>query len=223
MKANSTNITIVLDKSGSMEPIRQDTIGGFNRFLEEQQKVPGEATLTTVFFDHEYRPKSSTPIKSFRTLTAEDYAPQGNTCLYGAVGCAMRETGERLKALGEEQRPEKVIFVIITDGEENSSHKHEWSRSHNADTVKADIERQQNTYKWQFVFIGANQDAILNASRMGIHTANAMNYTDNAEGTHKLYASMSANVRSFRTGTARNMSWSASQRKEQERAKHKVH
>jgi len=215
MRNDYTDITIVLDRSGSMQTVRTDTIGGVNRFIEEQRKVPGEATLCLNQFDHDYTKGTPRAIKDAALLDESNYAPRGNTCLYGAIGCAIQETGERLKALPEDQRPAHVIFVIVTDGEENSSHLHEWSRQHTAASIKAAVEQQAGVYKWQFVYIGANQDAILNAAKLGVNVSNALNYTANKAGTSGLYKSFSANVRSMRVGAKRDMSWEADQRKEQ--------
>jgi hypothetical protein len=224
MKQNYTDIIIVLDRSGSMNVIRKDTIGGVNKFIEEQKKVPGEATFSLHQFDHEYETVSkAVRIQEAKELTELTYVPRGNTCLYGAIGCAIQETGDRLKAMSEDQRPEKVIFVIVTDGEENSSHKHEWSSTHTAASIKASIERQSETYKWQFVYIGANQNAIMNAGQLGIKADNALNYSSNSEGTSKLYADLGSNVRMMRCGAKLDMSWETKQRKNQDQAKAATH
>jgi hypothetical protein len=220
MKKDSTDITIVLDKSGSMDHIRKDTIGGVNRFIEDQRKVPGAAAITISLFDHNYeRPIVARNIHEAPLLDEKTYRPDGNTCLFGAVGTAIRETGERLEKLPESERPEHVIFLIVTDGEENSSHQHEWSQKHTADSIKKAIELQSGTYNWKFVYIGANQDAITNAARMGIHAGQALNYTANKQGTSQLYGSLSANVGAVRSRQASNLDWSAKQRKEQDAAK----
>lgn len=222
MKQNYSDIIIVLDRSGSMNAIRNDTIDGVNKFIEEQQKIPGEASFSLFQFDHDYEPViNATPIANAKPLTPETYVPRGNTCLYGAIGCAIRDAGERLKRMAEDQRPEKVIFVIVTDGEENSSHKHEWSRMHTAASVKQDIERQSGAYKWQFVYIGANQDAITNAAAIGISAASAIDYSANAVGTEKLYRSLSDNVGMLRCGASAAMAWSDDQRKAQLKAQAK--
>lgn len=202
-----------------MQTVRADTIGGVNKFIEDQQRVAGDATFSLHLFDHEYEAGLAKPIKEVKPLTQDAYIPRGNTCLYGAIGCSIQATGERLKALSEDQRPEKVIFVIVTDGEENSSHKHEWSQRHTASSIKADIERQANAYGWQFVYIGANQDAITNAQQLGVNPVNALNYKATSDGTNKLYAAMSENVRDMRTNRKVSMSWSATQQKAQAEAK----
>lgn len=210
MKQNYTDIVIVLDRSGSMASVRNDTIGGFNKFVDEQRNVPGEARLTLVQFDDQYEPFiNAVPIREVKPLTEATYVPRGWTALHGAVGKTIEAAGERFKAMLESERPGKVIFVIVTDGEENSSHKYEWSNAWDEARVKQMVEHQTNTYQWQFVYIGANQDAVLNARRGGIIGANAINYTANAVGTRRLYASLSRKVADYRVGTDNDMSWSA--------------
>lgn len=220
MKQGLTDITIILDRSGSMQHIAGDTIGGVNKFIQDQRSVPGEALLTLCLFDHEYdRIITAIPVRDVKLLDATSYVPRGNTCLFGAIGASVLFTGERLRALPESERPEHVIVLIVTDGQENSSHQHEWSRLHTQDSVRAAIELQSNIYKWQFVYIGANQNAIVNAVKMGIHPKFAMNYSDNAAGTSALYASSSSNVRGMRSGLKKDMSWEAEQLKLQAEAK----
>lgn len=220
MRKDHTDIIMVLDRSGSMDAVRTDTIGGVNRFIDDQQKVPGEARFTLVQFDDKYEPLlNAVPIKDAKPLTEATYVPRGSTALYGAIGRTVEDAGRRLAAMPESERPEKVVCVIVTDGQENNSQHNEWSRMFDAAKIKSMIETQQNAYKWQFVFIGANQDAILAAQGIGIDTSNAINYTANKVGTEKLYASASSNLRAFRTSAKADMSWDAKQRKEQEAAK----
>lgn len=219
MKKDYTDIILVLDRSGSMDSVRSDTIGGVNMFINEQKAAPGEACFTLFQFNDAYeRILNAIPVKQAGALTEQSFVPRGNTCLYGAIGCAIHETGERFKHMPEDQRPEKVVFVIVTDGFENSSHLNEWSRGHTASTIKGDIERQSSVYKWHFVFIGANQDAILNAATMGIPASHALNYTHNKVGSEKLYKGLSANVSGMRANTKADMSWENTQRQEQDDA-----
>lgn len=220
MKHNLCDVIIVLDRSGSMQSIRSDTIGGVNQFIEDQKKVPGDCRLTLVQFDDRYEPMlAAVPIREAKPLDQHTYVPRGNTALFGAVGRTIDESGARFANLAESERPEKVIFVIVTDGLENHSHVGEWSRNYTRDMVKALIDQQQNIWKWQFVFIGAQQDAILSAADIGIAASNAINYTNNPIGTTALYASVSSNVRSFRSGQSANMAWSEEDRKKQDKAK----
>lgn len=219
MKQDYTDIVIVLDRSGSMASVRNDTIGGFNKFVDEQRNVPGEARLTLVQFDDQYEPGViGAPIREVKPLTHDTYLPRGFTALHGAIGKTIQQAGERFTAMLEAERPAKVIFVIVTDGEENSSHKYEWSRAWDMAKVREMIEHQTNAYKWQFVYIGANQDAVLNAQRIGVAASNAINYTANAVGTQDLYDSLSANVVRMRCSNSSSMKWSDEDREKQKKA-----
>lgn len=219
MKQNYTDIIIVLDRSGSMQVVRTDTIGGVNKFIEEQQKVSGECRLSLLQFDDQYESVlSAVPIKDAKPLTEETYVPRGWTALHGAIGRTIEDTGRRFSAMAEHDRPEKVVFVIVTDGEENSTPKYEWSRRWDAAKIKQMIETQSGTFKWQFVYIGANQDAIANAAHVGIAAANAINYTQNKAGTEKLYAALSRNVTAMRCCATSNLSWQEKDREEQHEA-----
>lgn len=220
MKKDYTDIIVVLDRSGSMQSVKTDTIGGVNQFISDQQKVPGEARWTLNQFDDQFEPVSAAvPIKDAKNLSDSTYVPRGNTALYGAIGRTIDEAGKRFAAMADHDRPEKVVVLIVTDGQENDSHNNEWSRAFTQAKIKEMIERQSSAYKWQFVYIGANQDAIFNAAAMGIAAGNALNYTSNAKGTRALYASASSNLRSFRTSASVDMAWSAKQRAEQDDAK----
>lgn len=160
MRADLTDMTLVVDRSGSMESIREDAEGGVNTLIAEQAKQPGECLVTLVQFDQEYEFVQ-------RGIKASDcppykLKPRGMTALLDAVGRAINETGERLAALPEAERPGLVVFVISTDGQENSSH--EFTR----EQVKQMIEHQQNVYNWQFTFLAANAAAFAEAGGMGI-------------------------------------------------------
>lgn len=168
MRSDLTDITLVVDRSGSMEQIREDAEGGVNSFIAQQAKEPGEALLTLVQFDTEYEfLHQGVPITE---VPKYQLVPRGRTALLDAVGRAINETGERLAKMDEQDRPGLVVFVVMTDGLENSSR--EFSKS----DVKAMIERQQDKYNWHFTFLGANQDAFAEAGSMGIHAAGAANY-----------------------------------------------
>jgi Mg-chelatase subunit ChlD len=169
MRKDFTDITLVVDRSGSMEAIRQDAMGGVNRFILDQAEKPGEAVLTLVQFDTEYEfVHRAKPIKDVPEYVL---TPRGGTALLDAVGRAINETGERLAAMPEANRPGLVVFVVMTDGEENSSK--EFSKSQ----IKEKISHQQNNYGWQFVFLGANQDAFAEAGAMGMQAQAAANFT----------------------------------------------
>lgn len=206
MKNNLTDITVVLDRSGSMASVEKDTKGGFDSFVREQKNLPGLAVLTLVQFDTEYDfVHKAKPIGEIPPL---DFQPRGSTALLDALGKAIVETGERLKNTPENDRPSKVVFVIITDGEENSS------KEYKKDQINKMITHQREAYKWEFVFLGANQDAIQEASKIGIFASQAMNYAPTGKGVQTAFASTSKSMRSFRAGDAVNMSYSEEDRKE---------
>lgn len=202
MKPNYTDITIVLDRSGSMADVATDTIGGFNTFLSDQIKVPGECTLTLNQFDDtfEYVVKAE-PIRNARPLCGNTFKPRGSTALLDAIGRSIEETGKRLDGMADSERPSKVVMVIITDGFENASRKFD------KDRVNQMISEQRDKYSWEFVFLGANQDAISTASSFGIHAANAMTYASNTAGTSASYRSLSKNLTAFRCATKVDMSF----------------
>jgi len=169
MKTDLTDITLVVDRSGSMETIREDAEGGVNAFVREQAQQPGNALLTLVQFDTQYDfVHKGVPVKQ---VPAYKLVPRGNTALLDAVGRAINETGERLATMAEADRPGLVIFVIVTDGEENSSS--EFSKTQ----IKEKIADQQAKYNWQFTFLGANQDAFAEAGGMGIPASGVANYS----------------------------------------------
>ena len=188
MNRNLTDITLVVDRSGSMQDIREDAEGGINAFIEEQCKQPGETLLTLLQFDTEYellhngRPVADVP--KYRLV------PRGMTALLDAVGRAINETGERLSKLPEADRPGLVVFVIMTDGMENSSH--EFTKQQ----IRQLIEEQQSTYSWQFTFLGADQDAFAEASGMGIHADGAANFSKGKVGA--TFAAMQQKVSRMR-------------------------
>ena len=184
MRSDLTDITLVVDRSGSMQAIRDDAEGGVNAFIQEQAKHPGEALLTLVQFDTEYEfVHRATPIKKVAPYIL---TPRGNTALLDAVGRAINESGERLAKMAEADRPGLVVIVITTDGQENSST--EYSKAH----VKELIERQQSQYNWQFTFLGANQDAFTEAGGLGINAACAANYAP--DKVQAAWRATSANV-----------------------------
>lgn len=171
MKTDLTDITLVVDRSGSMQDIRSDAEGGVNAFIENQGQEPGEASLTLVQFDTEYEfLHSGVPIKE---VPKYSLVPRGGTALLDAVGRAINETGDRLAKLDEAERPGLVVFVVMTDGQENSSQEFSKSR------IKEMIQHQQQKYGWQFTFLGADQDAFVEAEAMGIDTPGTANFAKN--------------------------------------------
>lgn len=193
MKKDYTHISIVLDRSGSMEEVAKDTIGGFNTFLKSQKECPGKATLSMFQFDTEYEELYNfKDIQDVKNLSCKTFVPRGCTALHDAIGRCINETGQKLSDMKEEDRPEKVIFVIITDGLENSS------KEFHAPQIKEMIKKQSEIYSWTFTYIGANQDAILVGESIGILGSNTLNYTANSVGTQSLYNTLSNNVKSYR-------------------------
>ena len=214
MRQDKADITVILDRTGSMEPIRDDTIGGFNRFMEDQKGVPGECLLTLVQFDSQdpfeviWR---GVPVKDATPLTRNTYVPRAATPLLDAIGRGINDTGKRLGELSEADRPGKVIFVVITDGLENASR--EFKRA----TIKEMVERQRDIYKWEFVFLGANMDAVKEGAEMGVPGASSMTTAPDSAGTQAVYASLGRVTAAFRAGAAKNMAWSEEDRKKQQR------
>lgn len=192
-KENSTSINVIIDASGSMQHLSQDTIGSFNTFLTEQQAFPGEAAFTLCTFNTDYRlVHDFTPISSVPALDAKIYRAEGGTALLDAMGTTMDSVGAKLAAMPEDQRPSKVIFLIITDGHENSSHRYTPAQ------IKQMVEHQKDVYSWEFVFMGANIDAIAAGAGLGIDVRNTLNYAATSAGTKSLYSSVSASMNSYR-------------------------
>lgn len=192
MKKDLTDITLVLDRSGSMASVQDDTVGGLRSFVEQQAKEDGEAKFTLVQFDTKYEVVRAGVKLTKDVLEGWEFLPRGSTALLDAVGRAINETGKRLKEMDEKDRPEKVIFVILTDGQENSS------KEFKKEQIKQMIEHQSQTYKWNFVFLGANQDSFAEAGALGILRGNVMNYAHSGKGTKKAFATVSDNMASYR-------------------------
>lgn len=213
MKTTHTDITIVLDRSGSMESVANDTIGGFNRFLEDQKKAPGTASITLHQFDNEFLTViKAQDVRTAPALTTQTFVPRGSTALLDAIGRAIIDTGARMQSVSEHERAGKVVFVIITDGYENSSHEFNHAK------VSEMITHQREKYSWEFVFLGANQDAIAAGSSLGVAAANSMTYAANAVGTQSAFSSTSSNLRMMRSGAAPSMAYSDEDRDEQKKA-----
>ena len=200
MKENLTEIVALLDKSGSMQRLRDDTIGGFNHFLEEQKEVPGEAFLTTVLFNNNYKLlHDRVNIRDVKSIGKRDYTAAGNTALLDALGKTIDDIGAKLRDTDESERPSKVIFFIITDGKENSS------RKYSKEKVKAMVELQKNTYGWEFLFLGANVDSFAEAASIGVSADKAFDYADDSEGVFSVHDAMSkavGNIRKFKSVNA---------------------
>ena len=193
MKNHYSEIAFVLDRSGSMESCREAAIEGFNSFLLEQQEIDGLAKLTLVLFDDEYLvPIDALPVAEILPLNSDSYVPRGSTALLDAIGRTIDELGARLAALPEQDRPGQVIVAILTDGLENSSQNWTWQQ------IARAIKEQTEQYRWTFLFLGANQDAIATAAQMNIAAANAAAYVADAAGLHASASSLSRKVRALR-------------------------
>jgi Mg-chelatase subunit ChlD len=189
MRKDFTDITIVLDRSGSMESVADDTIGGFNRFLLDQKQAPGDGVLTLVQFDHEYEfVHRARPLAEVPPLSRETFVPRGQTALLDAIGRTLNDTFERLAKTDEAQLPGSVIFVILTDGHENASR--EFSR----ETVFKMISERQAKQGWTFVFLGANQDAIEAGGGLGIAAGTSLSYAATPDGVRLSVKSLSTSV-----------------------------
>lgn len=217
MNDKLTDITLVLDRSSSMNRTWDATLSGVNEFIETQKGVDGDCNLTLIFFsDHYNKVRDAVPIEQVSELTRSEVSPSGSTALLGAMGRAIQETGERLAAMPEAERPSSVILVVMTDGEENMSHMHEWSQIFTHEKVMADLKRQEEEYNWNVIFLGANQDAIAVGQSFGVRAANCMTYAQNDLGTDKAYAALATNVKTSRmTGDAKALNFSAAQREVQ--------
>jgi len=194
-----TEIVVVMDRSGSMQKVREDAIGGFNTFLEDQLTCEGEAKLTLIQFSTDYDIVcNGVPLADVKPLTSETYRPRGWTAMLDAVIRAIDEVGERLHNTPEADRPEKVIFVILTDGEENSSK--EYPRPGGYQVCKDKVTLQTDVYKWDFIFLAAKQDAVLAGGAIGVTPRFTKGYTDSKVGTQSAYRGSSEAVRSLRMG-----------------------
>ena len=200
MKKNLTEIVFILDRSGSMAGLEDDTIGGFNAMIHKQKVEDGEAYVSTILFDnHTEVIHDRVDIQKIQPVTRKDYYVRGCTALLDAIGKSIHHIGNVHKYAREEDRPEKTIFVITTDGMENASRQYSYEK------VRAMITRQKEKYGWEFLFLGANIDAAKEAARFGITEDRAANYHADREGTAVIYEAMSeavCNVRACRPMSA---------------------
>lgn len=193
MKKNLTELVFILDRSGSMSGLEKDTIGGYNSMLEQQRKVDGECVITTVLFDNCYELlHDRIDIRAVAPITEKEYFVGGSTALLDAIGKTIHKIDTAQKNTSDAYRAEKVMFVIITDGYENSS------REYSSQKVKSMIEHKKEKYGWEFIFLGANIDAVETAGRFGINADRAVDYVPDGEGTELNFRMMSQTVATFR-------------------------
>ena len=202
MNENLTELVFILDRSGSMSGLERDTIGGFNSMLEKQKKESGEAFVTTVLFDDKYKLlHDRNDIKRVNAITEKEYYVRGSTALLDAIGITINNIGIALSDTNEEERPGKVLFVIITDGMENSSREFSYEK------IKEMVEHQKSKYAWDFIFLGANIDAIMTAGSFGISADRAANFVSDSSGTQLNYRVVSEAVSCIRKGRNVDASW----------------
>jgi hypothetical protein len=219
MKKNATHISIIIDRSSSMSSMAKEVISGFNSLLNKQIEASGEASMTVVQFDHEYQVLNDfIKINNVKKLDINTYSPRGNTALLDAMGKTIEDVRTKINALEDNEKPSKAIFVFITDGEEN------WSKQYSRERVFEMIEdlksesKEENSIDWDFVFIGANQDAISAGGSFGIARGASLTYASSGDGAKSAFTSLSDGLISYRCATkGAAYSFSDEDRKEQEK------
>ena len=202
MKKNLTEIVFILDRSGSMSGLESDTIGGFNSMIEKQKREGGEALISTVLFDNFSEViHDRVDIQKITPMTDREYTVRGCTALLDAIGGAIHHIGNVHKYARPEDVPEHTLFVITTDGLENAS------RRYSSDKVKHMIERQKSRYGWEFLFLGANIDAVETAKQFGIGADRAANFNCDSESTALNYEVLSETISAFRCNAPLNAGW----------------
>lgn len=187
-----SEIVCIIDRSGSMSSILDDAIGGFNTFLAEQKKFPGNVALTLVQFDDQYKVvHENKPLAEVPDLNCDTFVPRGVTALLDAIGKTIKNVGARLQNTPKNARPEKVVVAILTDGHENAS------RVFSRDTISEMISHQKEKYSWEFIFLAANQDAIQEGARFGIAAKDAVSFKANGVGVRSAYTTMSDLVATY--------------------------
>jgi uncharacterized protein YegL len=202
MKKGLTELVFILDRSGSMSGLENDTIGGYNAMLEKQKKEPGEAVMTTVLFDDKFELlHDRINLRGIAPITDKEYYVRGTTALLDAIGTTINKIGNVQKHTAEDERAEHVLFVITTDGMENAS------REFSYEQVQQMVEHQKSKYGWEFIFLGANIDTIAEARRFGIRKDRAVDYHADSEGTSLNYEVISETVSQFRANRPISKNW----------------
>lgn len=203
MKNNITELVFILDRSGSMSGLESDTIGGFNSLIDKQRKQTGECFVSTVLFDNVSEVlHDRVKLSEIKKMTDDDYTVRGCTALIDAIGCAIHHIANIHKYARKEDVPEHTMFVIMTDGMENASH------IYSSDEVKRMIEKEKEKYGWEFLFIGANIDAVETARRFGIGADRSVNYHADKKGTAVVFDTVSETVCSVRASKTLSSAWS---------------
>ena len=201
MNNNLTEMVFILDMSGSMSNLTNDTIGGYNSLIEKQKKEPGDALVTTILFDDRYIVlHDRVDIKEVKPLTDKEYCPTGCTAMLDAVGKTIKSIGQKLNNTPEEERPGNVVVTIITDGYENASKEYSWKQ------VQDMIKEQKEKYSWLFTFIGANIDVTQVSESLGIDRKLAKGFTASGKGVGSVFTAMSAAVSYSRDASAKKTS-----------------
>ena len=202
MRKNLTEIVFILDRSGSMAGLESDTVGGFNAMIEKQKRESGEALISTVLFDSFSEViHDRVDVQKVSPMTDREYSVRGCTALLDAIGGAIHHIENIHKYAREEDVPEHTMFVITTDGMENAS------RMYSSDKVKSMIERQKSKYGWEFLFLGANIDAVETAKHFGIGADRAVRYHSDSEGTELNFRVMSETISAFRASAPISADW----------------
>lgn len=191
-----TEIICIIDKSGSMNKIKNDAIGGFNAFLQEQRKLEDDTRMSVVLFDSSYRMiQESVLLTEANELDEVNYIPGSMTALYDAIGFSIEKTLESIKSRPDSEKPDRVLVIILTDGEENRSH--EYTR----EAIFNMIEEQRKN-DWEFIFLGADQDSMTAAGAIGISKGNALNFVSSGKGTREVYGKMSSVTMQYRSSSS---------------------
>jgi uncharacterized protein YegL len=213
-KNNITELVFILDRSGSMSGLEADTIGGFNSLIEKQKKQPGQCYVTTILFDNVTEViHDRVELSQVQPMTDEDYTVRGCTALLDAVGSAIHHISHIHHYARPEDVPEHTMFVITTDGMENASHRYDGAR------VKQRVEHEKEKYGWEFLFLGANIDAVGTASRFGIGADRAVNYRADSQGTQVIYDTVADTVCLMRASAPIQADWGAKIKKDFRREK----